>query len=213
MIEILATRLGAAPNAAGRRGAELIPSLTSPISTHGLAIFAGQVIERQGAPRARTPKIGCSADQVYSQGRQCADNWRPSCSCAVKFAGRMASNTATGALSRTRGSPGGAWCSGTCCTSARSTTRRNWRGGGRSRYWRYAPHCRGRRSRNSDSLTRTIEASASSPSQRSSGNSDSVRGCAAPSAQPTVHKFTALSTHLSCPLTSSVCKARVSPGH
>src|SRR5882672_10557677 len=54
-------------------------------STHGLAIFAGQVIERQGAPRARTPKIGCSADQVYSQGRQCADNWRPSCSCAAKF--------------------------------------------------------------------------------------------------------------------------------
>src|SRR5438128_1629459 len=69
-------------------------------------------------------KIGCSADQVYSQGRQCADNWRPSCSCAAKFAGRMASNTATGALSRTRGSPGGAWCNGTCCTSARSTTRR-----------------------------------------------------------------------------------------
>ena len=29
----------------------------------------------------------------------------------------MASNTATGALSRTRGSPGGAWCNGTCCTS------------------------------------------------------------------------------------------------
>jgi hypothetical protein len=27
------------------------------------------------------PKIGCSADQVYSQDRQCADNWRPSCSC------------------------------------------------------------------------------------------------------------------------------------
>src|SRR5258708_31699412 len=51
----------------------------------------------------------------------------------------MASNTATGALSRTRGSPGGAWCNGTCCTSARSTTRRNWRGGGRSRYWRMAP--------------------------------------------------------------------------
>ena len=55
-------------------------------------------------PRARTPKIGCSADQVYSQGRQCADNWRPSCSCAAKFAGRTASNTATGALSRTRAS-------------------------------------------------------------------------------------------------------------
>src|SRR5215471_4535537 len=53
---------------------------------------------------------------VYSHGRQCADNWRPSCSCAAKFAGRMASNTATGALSRTRGLPAGAWCSGTCCT-------------------------------------------------------------------------------------------------
>ena len=113
-------------------------SPTSPNSTRCFAIFAGQVIERQGVPRARAPKIGCSADQVYSQGRQCADNWRPSCSCAAKFAGRMASNTATGALSRTRGSPGGAWCSGTCCTSARSTTRRNWRGGGRSRYWRTA---------------------------------------------------------------------------
>src|SRR6202040_1324549 len=50
----------------------------------------------------------------------------------------MASNIATGALSRTRGSPGGAWCSGTCCTSARSTTLRNWRGGGRSRFWKTA---------------------------------------------------------------------------
>src|ERR1700730_6181142 len=67
-------------------------------STRGSAIFAGQVIERQGVPRARTPKIGCSADQVYSHGRQYADNWRPSCSCAAKFAGRMASNTATGAF-------------------------------------------------------------------------------------------------------------------
>src|SRR5271155_5630539 len=28
----------------------------------------------------------------------------------------MASNIAIGALSRTRGPPGGAWCSGTCCT-------------------------------------------------------------------------------------------------
>jgi hypothetical protein len=32
------------------------------------------------------PKIGCSADQVYSQDRQCADNWRPSCSCAASVA-------------------------------------------------------------------------------------------------------------------------------
>src|SRR5215467_2217191 len=47
-----------------------------------------------------------------------------------------------------------------------------------------APHCRGRRRRNSDSLTPTIEASASSPSQRSSGNSDNVRGRAAPSSKP-----------------------------
>jgi hypothetical protein len=46
----------------------------------------------------------------------------------------MASNTATGVLSRTRGSPAAAWCSGTCCISARSTIRGNWRGGGRSRF-------------------------------------------------------------------------------
>src|SRR5215468_10892717 len=44
----------------------------------------------------------------------------------------MANNIATGALSRTRGSPSGAWCSGTCCIWARSTIRRSWRGGGRS---------------------------------------------------------------------------------
>src|SRR5205807_8921016 len=52
----------------------------------------------------------------------------------------------------------------------------------------HAPHCRGRRSRNSDSLTRTIEASASNPSQRSSGNSDSVRGCAAPSSNTAIDR-------------------------
>jgi hypothetical protein len=40
----------------------------------------------------------------------------------------MASNIAIGALSRTRGSPGGAWCSGTCCTWVRLTTPRSWRG-------------------------------------------------------------------------------------
>src|SRR5260370_38554195 len=51
----------------------------------------------------------------------------------------MRSNTATGASSRTRGSPAGAWWSGTCCIWARATARRNWRGGGRSRWWRTAP--------------------------------------------------------------------------
>src|SRR5689334_5131676 len=56
----------------------------------------------------------------------------------------MASNTATGALSRTRGSAGDAWCSGTCCIWARSTTPRNWRGGGRSRCSRKEPRNRGR---------------------------------------------------------------------
>src|SRR5262250_230706 len=67
--------------------------------------------------------------QAYSHRRQCADNWRPSCSCAAKFAGRMANNIATGALSRTRGSPAGAWCGGTCCIWARSTIRQElaWR--------------------------------------------------------------------------------------
>src|SRR6202171_2077963 len=43
-----------------------------------------------------------------------------------------------GGVARTRGSAGGAWCSGTCCTWARSTTRRSWRGGGRSRFCRTA---------------------------------------------------------------------------
>src|SRR6202040_3645396 len=69
---------------------------------------------------------------------------RPSCSCAAKFAGRMASNIAIGALSRTRGSPGGAWRSGMYSTWARSTTRRNWRGGGRWRCSRKALRNRGR---------------------------------------------------------------------
>ena len=45
----------------------------------------------------------------------------------------MASNIAIGALSRARGLLGGAWCSGTCCTWVRSTTRRSWHGGDRSR--------------------------------------------------------------------------------
>ena len=78
---------------------------------------------------SQIPENRRSADQAYSHRRQCADNWRPSCSCAAKFAGRMANNTATGALSRTRGSPAGAWCSGTCCIWARSTIRQElaWR--------------------------------------------------------------------------------------
>jgi hypothetical protein len=50
----------------------------------------------------------------------------------------------------------------------------------------------GRRSRNSDGLTRTIEASASSPSQRSSGNSDRVRGCAAPSSKTAIETLRAI---------------------
>src|SRR5262245_15029422 len=51
----------------------------------------------------------------------------------------MASNIAIGALSRTPASPAGAWYSGMCCIWVRSTIRRNWRGGGRSRFWRMAP--------------------------------------------------------------------------
>ena len=45
----------------------------------------------------------------------------------------------------------------------------------------HAPHCRDRLCRSSDRLTRMIDASASSPSQRSSGNSDNVRGRVSPS--------------------------------
>jgi hypothetical protein len=55
-------------------------------STCCLAIFAAQVIEGQGAPRAKIGEIGCSADQVYSQGCEYADNLRPSFSCASKIA-------------------------------------------------------------------------------------------------------------------------------
>jgi len=65
--------------------------------------LADQVIEGQGALRAKIGEIGCSADQVYSHGRECANNSRPSCSCATKTAGKMASSIATGALSRTHG--------------------------------------------------------------------------------------------------------------
>src|SRR5262249_12838734 len=79
------------------------------------AIFAEKVIDRKRKRWAKTAKIGCSADQAYSHRRQCADNWRPLCSCAAEFAGRMASNIAPGASLRTRASPEGAWYSGTCC--------------------------------------------------------------------------------------------------
>jgi len=80
-----------------------------------------QMIGLQAAVRLKIGEMGRSAEEVYSQGREHADHARPSCSCATRTAGRMASRIATGALSRTRGSPGAAWCSGTCCTWARST--------------------------------------------------------------------------------------------
>ena len=51
-----------------------------------------------------------------------------------------------------------------------------------------APHCRGRLNRNSASLTRTMEASASSPSQRSSGNSDRVCGRVSPSSKTSIDR-------------------------
>jgi hypothetical protein len=140
-------------------------SPSSPDSTCRLAIFTEQVIDRPQRLWAKSRKIGCSADQVYSQRRQCADNWRPSCSCAAKFAGRMASNIATGALSRTHASRAGACCSGTCCIWVRSTTLRNWRGGGRSRFWRMAPRgrgpCRCFRKTASRGCWRTLRSSAS----------------------------------------------------
>src|ERR1700739_2614064 len=53
-------------------------------------------MDLQGPGRAKTRKIGCSADQVYSQGRQCADNRRPSCS------GRPRRRSAGGRLDRPR---------------------------------------------------------------------------------------------------------------
>src|SRR6266851_4703074 len=77
-------------------------------STRRCGIFAQQVIDAQGVRRAKMPEIGCSADQAYSPGRRCADNWRPSCSCVSRFAGKMARSIATGALSRTPGSEAGA---------------------------------------------------------------------------------------------------------
>jgi MarR-like DNA-binding transcriptional regulator SgrR of sgrS sRNA len=47
----------------------------------------------------------------------------------------------------------------------------------------HPPHWRGRHNRSSFSRNRTIEASGSNPSQRSCGNSDSGRGCSAPSSR------------------------------
>ena len=34
---------------------------------------------------SQIPENRRSADQAYSHRRQCADNWRPSCSCAAKI--------------------------------------------------------------------------------------------------------------------------------
>ena len=50
----------------------------------------------------------------------------------------------------------------------------------------HAPHWRGRRRLSSDSRKRTIESSGSRPSTRSSGNSDRVRGSAAPSSSTAI---------------------------
>src|SRR5271170_412892 len=51
-----------------------------------------------------------------------------------------------------------------------------------------APHCRGRRRRTCDSFSWTIEPSGTSPSQRSSGNSDSVRGCVVPASITSIER-------------------------
>jgi len=61
--------------------------------------------------------------------------------CAATFAGRS-NDIATGQRCRNRGAPRAAWCSGTCCIWARSTFRRNWRGAGRSKFWRTAQRSR-----------------------------------------------------------------------
>src|SRR5262249_19504480 len=143
------------------------------------AIFAEQVIDRQRKPWAKTRKICCSADQVYSHRRQCADNWRPSCSCAAKSAGRMASNIAIGALSRTPASPAGAWYSGMCCIWVRSTIRRNWRGAGRSRFWRMA-----RRGRGHGRCFRTRPAGATGATRRAGQALGARRRALCPGAKP-----------------------------
>jgi hypothetical protein len=53
----------------------------------------------------------------------------------------------------------------------------------------HAPHCRGRSGRSRASLRRTIEASTTTPSQRSWGNGASVRGpCVASSNTPMLFK-------------------------
>ena len=67
------------------------------------------------------------------------NNAVPSCFCAPRFARRTASGIATGAWSRASASPAGASFRSTFFISARSTTRRNWRGAGRSRCWTKRP--------------------------------------------------------------------------
>ena len=102
-----------------------------------------QMIGLQAAVRLKIGEMGWSAKEVYSQGGEHADHARPSCSCATRNAGRMASSIATGALSRTRGSPGPRGA------VARAVLGRDqqhqelaWRRG-RSRYWSRAPRNRG----------------------------------------------------------------------
>src|SRR5207302_8660524 len=93
------------------------------------AIFAGQVIELQGCcgPRGRksavvpTKSILKAANVPIIGGhhvlalQSSPEGWQttPLLERCREHAGRL----------------GGAWCSGMCCTWARSTTRRNWRGG------------------------------------------------------------------------------------
>src|SRR5215469_16474702 len=73
------------------------------------------------------------------------------------------------------------------------------------------PHCRGRRRRNSDSLTPTTEASVSSPSTRSSGNSDSVRGRAAPSSKTSIDRRHANSCESLISPRYSTCRCTTRP--
>src|SRR6516162_7408855 len=75
----------------------------------------------------------------------------------------------------------------------------------------HAPHCRGRRRRNSDSLTPTTEASVSSPSQRSSGNSDNVCGRAAPSSKTSIDRRHANSCESLISPRYSTCRCTMRP--
>lgn len=61
------------------------------------------------------------------------DNGAPACSYGPARARRTASCTATGVWWRASVSTMGAWCSGTCCISARFIRRKSWRGVGRLR--------------------------------------------------------------------------------